>query len=51
MIRQEFGLDFSTFLNFFQTHQEVLKKLVDLIGITSIMEVSLLYHLLGSEIP
>lgn len=28
----------------------MLKKLVDLIGITSIMEVSLLYHPLGGEI-
>lgn len=27
-------------LHHFQTHQETLKKLVDLIGITSIMEVS-----------
>lgn len=32
----------------FQAHQDVLKKLVDLIGFTSIMEVSDLYPSLGS---
>lgn len=37
-----------SFVEFFQAHQEVLKKLVDLIGITSIMEVSFLYPSLGS---
>jgi hypothetical protein len=38
--------DYSRIILFLQGHPEIVSQLVDLIGITSIMEVSFLYNIL-----